>query len=161
MLRQRRRKQTIRCWIEGGVHGVTQYQPTAKAYFEVNTWFGGHPDARRSGYEFANMSRDIQVANQSLQSPSDYEERTKDLAASCRTLAANIWTLSRRSDCNAPSSDADESGSQEKTFHLPAGVLAAQVWCSISPHFPILCTFVTSVIASFEGNRMCCCMRLD
>ncbi len=163
VLWQRRRKQTARCWIEGGIHGVTQYQPTVKAYCEVNTWFGGHPDARRSGNEFANMLRDIQVADQSLQSPSDNEERAR-----FRILMhhAGLWlpTLGHGAEgqiATAPSSDDDESGSQEKTLHLPAGALAAQVWCSISSHFPILCTFVTSVIASFEGNHLYCCMRLD
>jgi hypothetical protein len=77
VLSQRRRKQTARCWIEGGLHALTQDQPTVKAYCEVNTWFGGHPGARRNGNELANLLRDIQVADQSLQSPFDNEERTR------------------------------------------------------------------------------------
>ena len=75
--RLRRRKQTARGWIEGGIHSMTQDRPTLKAYREVNTWFGGHPSARRNGDEFTNMLRDIQVVDQSLQSPSDNEERTR------------------------------------------------------------------------------------
>ena len=72
-----RRKQSACCWIEGGLHALTEDQPTVKAYCEVNTWFGGHPGARHNGDEFGNMLRDVQVADQSLQSPSDNKERTR------------------------------------------------------------------------------------
>ena len=76
VLWQMRRKQTTRFWIESGIALLIQDQPAVKAYCKVNTWFGGHPDTRGIGNEFTNKLRDIQVAEQSLQSLSDTRERT-------------------------------------------------------------------------------------
>ncbi len=132
VLSQMRRKQTARFWIEGGIDLLTQDQPTVKAYCEVNTWFGGHPGARRGGNEFADMLRDIQVADQSLQSPSDNEERTK-LNISVHHAGLGLPRSGHEAEGQigtAPSPDDDESGSEEKALHLPAGALTAQVWAA-------------------------------
>ncbi len=149
VLSQRRRKQTARCWIEGGLHALTQDQPTVKAYCEVNTWFGGHPGARRNGNELANLLRDIQVADQSLQSPFDNEERTR-LSTSVHHAGLGLTTSGHEAEgqiTTASSPGDDESGSEEKALHFPAEALTAQVWCSISSNVPILC-IVTSVVVS-------------